>query len=129
MAGWQILVGEQKYGAQNLEQIRAWIRDGRIPPNGLLYHPSLGDWVAADRIEEVAGRVHEDAGDPQVGIIRCPFCNSTDRLQFQKFTTGGIIVLLAGILLAPVCFGIILIFIAFGMREGRFRCQSCGRDY
>jgi len=45
MGEWQILVGEQKYGASNLEQVRAWIREGRIPLTAQLYHPSLGDWI------------------------------------------------------------------------------------
>ncbi len=129
MGGWQILVGEQKYGASNLEQVRAWTREGRIPPTAQLYHSSLGDWVPADRLEDVAGRVREAPVQAQPGVIQCPFCSSTDRIEFKSFTTGGIIVLIAGLLLAPVCVGLVLIIVAFTMGETRFRCQSCGRDF
>jgi hypothetical protein len=50
-------------------------------------------------------------------------------MRFKKFTTPGIIVLIAGILLTPFCVGIVLIFAAFQMRETRFHCNACGREF
>lgn len=47
----------------------------------------------------------------------------------KKFTTGGIIMLVAGLVLAPVCIGVLFILIAFNMREEKYKCGNCKKLY
>jgi len=67
---------------------------------------------------------------PMIRGIRCPTCGSTIYSgPKQKFTTGGIIMLLAGFLLAPFCIGVVLILISLKMRETKYRCGNCKKLY
>jgi hypothetical protein len=61
--------------------------------------------------------------------MTCPVCHKeyASVAWQKKFTTPGIIVLIAGLLLSPVCIGILMIFIAFGMRENKWWCSTCRR--
>lgn len=56
----------------------------------------------------------------------CPYCGSTIyKGPKKKFTTGGVIMFLAGVLLAPVCIGLLLILVSFRMREVKYKCGNC----
>ena len=59
----------------------------------------------------------------------CPYCHGTRLAWTRKFTTPGIIVLIAGLVLAPICIGIIMILISLGMREVRYSCLSCAKEF
>lgn len=62
-------------------------------------------------------------------VLRCPRCAAEGCIGSKTFTTGAIIVLLAGILLAPVIVGLILIVAAFSMRQIKFGCGRCGNRF
>ena len=55
----------------------------------------------------------------------CPYCNGPVVAK-SKMSTAGVVVLLAGLLLAPMLVGIPLIIAAFYMKENYHVCSSCG---
>ena len=60
------------------------------------------------------------------GLIDCPFCHSRIKPNYWKsMSTGGIFMILAGILLAPVLVGIILIIIGMNMKDVSRVCPMC----
>ncbi|MBP7148808.1 MAG: hypothetical protein KBD01_14835 [Acidobacteria bacterium] len=61
--------------------------------------------------------------------LRCPFCGGDALDGRRSMTTAGVVVLLAGILLAPVCIGVILIMIGLSMREQKYVCRNCGKSF
>lgn len=75
-------------------------------------------------------KVADRGARPKIAALKCPYC-AGDRVQPRtRFTTGGIIVLLAGILLVPIfCVGLILILLSSGMREKKYLCQACGKEF
>jgi hypothetical protein len=42
---WLIRIGEQEHRAPDLETVKQWCADGRVPMTALIYHPSLGEWT------------------------------------------------------------------------------------
>ena len=59
----------------------------------------------------------------------CTYCHQRQAYAVSRYTTGGIIVLVAGIICAPACIGIPMILIALGMKVARVHCNYCGREY
>lgn len=58
--------------------------------------------------------------------IQCPFCHNTIKpYSVSKTSTGGVICILAGILLAPICIGIVLIIVGINMKEVSRICPHC----
>jgi hypothetical protein len=58
--------------------------------------------------------------------ITCPFChNNVSPAKISKISTGGIIMIIAGILLAPVIVGLIFIFIGVSMKDYYSVCPIC----
>ncbi len=55
----------------------------------------------------------------------CRYC-SGELVPKSKMSTAGIIMLLAGLLLAPVVVGLILILLSFSMKEKYLVCCNCG---
>lgn len=54
---WLIRIGEQEYRAPDLETVKRWCADGRVPLTALVYHPSLAQWrTAAQLVEPQLGR-------------------------------------------------------------------------
>lgn len=47
---WLIRVGEQEYRAPDLETVKQWCADGRVPMTALIYHPSLSQWRTAAQL-------------------------------------------------------------------------------
>lgn len=47
---WLIRIGEQEYRAPNLETVKQWCADGRVPMTALIYHPSLSEWRTAAQL-------------------------------------------------------------------------------
>ncbi|HZV36106.1 MAG TPA: LITAF-like zinc ribbon domain-containing protein [Verrucomicrobiae bacterium] len=67
--------------------------------------------------------------DPIRGL-RCPYCGSTTYSgPKKKFTTGGVIFLVAGLILTPICIGLLFLLIAFNMRETKYKCGNCKKLY
>jgi hypothetical protein len=58
--------------------------------------------------------------------ITCPFCHNTvTPIKNSKISTGGIVMIVAGILLAPVLIGIVMIFIGVAMKDNYSVCPMC----
>jgi hypothetical protein len=47
---WLIRIGEQEYRAPDLDTVKQWCADGRVPMTALIYHPSLSDWRTAAQL-------------------------------------------------------------------------------
>jgi hypothetical protein len=47
---WLIRIGEQEYRAPNLDTVKQWCADGRVPMTALIYHPSLSEWRTAAQL-------------------------------------------------------------------------------
>ena len=66
---------------------------------------------------------------PVEGLV-CPFCKSQSvSAGVLQFTTGGIILLVLGILTALALVGVLLIVIAFRCREIKYRCNNCKKTF
>lgn len=62
--------------------------------------------------------------------LACPYCRSQWIGQsFWKMTTGGVVMLIAGLCLIPVLIGIVFIIASFQMRERAYHCQNCGKTF
>jgi len=58
--------------------------------------------------------------------IHCPFCSHyVIPNSIRKITTGGIVCILAGLILTPIIIGILIIFIGMGMKETTTYCSYC----
>jgi len=59
MGQWLIHFDGKQYSADNLDQIRQWLSEGRIPSRAHIYHPSFKDWVNVsvyvDSLPEIKG--------------------------------------------------------------------------
>jgi hypothetical protein len=65
--------------------------------------------------------------NPTGATITCPFCqNKIAPITHSSITTGGIVMIVAGILLSPILVGIILIIIGASMKDIHKSCPSCG---
>jgi hypothetical protein len=74
--------------------------------------------------------VKGETGNKSITGLKCPVCQSEHVICCgKKFTTAGIITLLAGILLAPFCIGIFLIIAAMSMRNVSYRCSNCQKSF
>jgi hypothetical protein len=47
---WLIRIGEQEYRAPDLDTLKQWCADGRVPMTALVYHPSLSAWRTAAQL-------------------------------------------------------------------------------
>lgn len=47
---WLIRIGEAEYRAPDLETVKQWCADGRVPMTALIYHPSLSEWRTAAQL-------------------------------------------------------------------------------
>jgi predicted RNA-binding Zn-ribbon protein involved in translation (DUF1610 family) len=62
--------------------------------------------------------------------ITCPFCESLNVSEpIKKMTTGGVVMFVFGLLLAPVCVGLVLIFAALASREVKHECNECKKTF
>ena len=60
------------------------------------------------------------------GNIVCPYCKNTVYPYInKKISTGGIILIVAGIVLAPILIGIILIIVGVNTKEISRHCPNC----
>jgi GYF domain 2 len=50
---WHVAVGNKEYTAESIEQLAAWMREGRIHWNTYVYHSHLGRWMPARDISEL----------------------------------------------------------------------------
>ncbi len=57
--------------------------------------------------------------------LTCPHCGG-DVKRKDKIATGGWILIACGIVLAPVCIGLLLIFAGLFVSKKQMVCQSCG---
>ena len=62
--------------------------------------------------------------------ITCPFCKSHNISDpIKKMTTSGVIMFIAGLLLAPVCIGLVLVYAGWGSREVKHECRACMKTF
>jgi hypothetical protein len=73
--------------------------------------------------------IERSEAEARIMVLNCPRCGAPGCHSAKTFSTGSIIVLLAGILLTPVIVGIILIVAAFAMRDVKFGCGRCGNRF
>lgn len=67
---------------------------------------------------------------PVIYQPRCPVCSAPALIRgSRRFTTGGVISLTVGLLLAPVLIGIIFIVAAFSMRRAETHCTNCKQTF
>lgn len=70
---------------------------------------------------------------PQSAIpqgLKCPFCGyEKDFTATKELNTEGWITLLVGLILAPVCIGILLFFLAFTFKDQKYVCGNCHKKF
>jgi hypothetical protein len=64
-----------------------------------------------------------------MALPSCPFCGTKAPHYKKRFTTGGILMLLFGLVLTPIGVGLILIIISLFMREAKYDCPSCRKRF
>jgi hypothetical protein len=47
----------------------------------------------------------------------------------MKMTTEGWVTMIVGILLTPICIGIVLFFVAFAFKERKYICGNCHKTF
>ncbi len=65
MGQWHCLIGGQQYGPVSEEDLRAWIRQGRVRPADMVWSDGMADWVPAGSVPGLfagAGPVPVQAG-------------------------------------------------------------------
>ncbi len=64
MRQWHCLIGGQKYGPVSEEDLRAWIRQGRIRPADMVWADGMDEWTAAGSVPGL----FDVAGPPSVQV-------------------------------------------------------------
>ena len=64
MGQWLIHFDGKQYSADNLDQIKQWLSEGRIPRNAHVYHPSFKDWVG---VTEYIGNLPDTQASSSIG--------------------------------------------------------------
>jgi len=54
MSDWHCIVNGRQHGPLSLEQIRQWVRDGRVLPGDPVWTDGMGDWTAAGKVPELS---------------------------------------------------------------------------
>jgi uncharacterized RDD family membrane protein YckC len=61
-ANYKIIGGDgREYGPVNLEELKAWIRDGRVGRQTQVWRSDMGSWLAASQYQEL---------QPEIGTVR-----------------------------------------------------------
>jgi uncharacterized protein YbaR (Trm112 family) len=107
-------------GPYSQDHVRALLASGRLPPGAMAGFGDPARAVRVDALLEGAGR-------------SCPQCQGMLSLQSENPQQGtGAILIVLGILFAPLCIGIpILIWgLSLTSQQHRFwHCPSCGRTF
>jgi hypothetical protein len=62
----------------------------------------------------------------QITEIECPFChNKINPFTKQKVSTGGVIMIIVGLIFTPVLIGIVFIIIGISMKVYEKYCPKC----
>lgn len=105
MGEWLIHFDGRQYSANNLDQIRRWLSEGRIPSRAHIYHPSFKDWVNVSEYVDSPPET-KGAGDPIPTLARDKVPSNAGLAALVDVETTGLsprtdrIVEFAGVLFA-----------------------------
>jgi hypothetical protein len=116
-------IAEGPYSAQEMREALA---SGKFEPSDKLWSKELEKWIpilAESKPEHVINPLRKT----------CPQCQAEMSLQIENPQKGtGIIVLVLGLLFAPLCVGIPLIIwgaMMAGEARSHWHCRGCGRTF
>ena len=80
MNDWKVRVGDVSIKAASVEELKAWLIEGRIRPENYVLHPVLQRWMYVRELEELKPQIAQidsasAAGSvPQEASKKCPAC-------------------------------------------------------
>jgi hypothetical protein len=115
MADWRIKRGDEEFSTGNLNQLRSWVRNGRVVGSDLIYHPTLEKWLYASEVQEIKGELPSTTATGKK-VPTCPSCGGTIASNTstcphcgKKFTSpavgllAGCFALVALVFLVAIC--------------------------
>lgn len=112
----------ERYGPYSLGHVRTMLAAGQVKADDLACYEGSAEWLPLDTVLAIE--------KPVSPAYPCPRCGGELSYQVEKTDTGtGCIVILLGVLLAPILIGLVIIFFGIhlmGKTKTYWHCRSCG---